>query len=260
MATGVPLSTNTPFIFVVGNMCWCNGRCVIWVWLMSVLASTPRTSVKIKLPNDHRLALILRGVLLFETLSTTPFAGWAAARLEKGDFATYSNLVRYIYLMHSVESLALATGIWLFGGQVIQIAEEGRKALKATGNTLDVKLTRSILKLKVTRFAAVNSLTWNVAVLTVFAFRHEQVFQLLWWSICQCFIGFVGVTSLFATSQIVMIWAEFNPKRASPDTFDILRTMQTEQGTQVAVTRITGMKTQGLETLSEEPAVSSVGA
>ncbi|KAJ3180955.1 hypothetical protein HDU87_001603 [Geranomyces variabilis] len=147
--------------------------------------------------------------------------------------------------MHSVESLALATGLWLFGGQIIQIAEEGRKALKATGNTLDVKLSRSILKLKVTRFAAVSSLAWNGVILTAFAFRHEAIFQILWWSICQCAIGFVGVTSLFAISQVVMIWAEFNPKRAQPDTFDILRTIHTQQESRVTVTRITGAKTAG---------------
>ncbi|KAJ3163620.1 hypothetical protein HDU86_000203 [Geranomyces michiganensis] len=152
MATGIPLSRNTPLIFVLGNFCWCSGRCSLWVYLMSLMASTPTSNATIRLPSYRQSKAILQTVLIFETLSTTPFAGWAGSRLEKGDLTSYSRLLVYIYLMHSIESLALATGMWLFGGQLIHIAEEGRKELKAVGSTLDAKLGRSILKMKMLRF------------------------------------------------------------------------------------------------------------
>ncbi|KAJ3151137.1 hypothetical protein HDU89_002349 [Geranomyces variabilis] len=195
-----------------------------------MLLSTPNSTTK-RRPPTKTLSLILRALIIAELCLTTPFAAWSGQRLLQGDIYMYQVLTGVVNALHSVQSASLGIGMWFFGGQMVEIATENRNEMKASLRTsksshnLDEKLGKAILKMQMMNLSAMSSLGWQALILLVFAFMPEKLQSVQWWSLIQCAMGFVGVTSFFACAQIVVLWAEFHPKEMPEDMVGILNVM-----------------------------------
>ncbi|KAI8585145.1 hypothetical protein BDZ88DRAFT_492168 [Geranomyces variabilis] len=247
-----PLSTNPILMAAWECFPWTVGRSSLWIYTFAMLLSTPNSTTK-RRPPTKTLSLILRALIIAELCLTTPFAAWSGQRLLQGDIYMYQVLTGVVNALHSVQSASLGIGMWFFGGQMVEIATENRNEMKASLRTsksshnLDEKLGRAILKMQMMNLSAMSSLGWQALILLIFAFMPEKVlsrvqrekhlqdfaedvfsFQLQsvqWWSLIQCAMGFVGVTSFFACAQVVVLWAEFHPKEVPEDMVGILNVM-----------------------------------
>ncbi|KAJ3019386.1 hypothetical protein HKX48_002142 [Thoreauomyces humboldtii] len=195
MATGRPKSIYDRKWLLYGweTIPWCMARSAIWAYIVSIAKSTPRSGdIKVYLPKDRHLDLFLRMMVLLEIVSSTPFA-IAAGWVYEAENASHKFLVlqAIVNAINCFLSWALSAGAWFFGTQMISIVEESVQNLQgplkpggltsvATQRTVvEVRLSKTVTKMKMARFAILSSLGWNGVVLIAYASIPNEV-VILW--------------------------------------------------------------------------------
>ncbi|KAJ3020890.1 hypothetical protein HKX48_009572 [Thoreauomyces humboldtii] len=138
---------------------WTIGRSSLWIYLMSMVLSTPRTSINVHIPSTHALHTMLRCFIIAELCGSTPCSAFAGWRLMQGDVHGFVIATGLQNTLHAVQSILLDSGLgtWYFGGQMIRVAQEGREEMATeitkdyqnAGKALDEKLGKAITKVRV---------------------------------------------------------------------------------------------------------------
>ncbi|KAJ3022237.1 tRNA-splicing endonuclease subunit [Thoreauomyces humboldtii] len=217
------------------NFPWTCGRSALWAYIITIAQTTPRSGdVKVYLPKDQTLTLFLRAIVFIELITTTPIAiaaGWAYDT--GGDDRTFYVLALFVNLINCVLSASLAGGTWFFGKQMVLIVQESVRnlqgSLKPSGlssvatqrTSVEVRLSKTVLKMKMTNLAILCSLGWYSGILIVYSFIPDTMIANPWWAVIQCFGGYLA----FFVVQLVTLWAEFFPPDEPGDVASLLHSL-----------------------------------
>lgn len=157
---------------------------------------TPRTIAHIWLPTVEQMRILRVSVAILEFCVLFPMCIATGNAFDRGDIRQYKILTSTIYAVTSFYCFLLSAGYWFFGRQMVRIAEtsirNARKDVVSTLNTrkatasnhsADVKIWKSIFKMKVFNYAFMMCFTvscdLDVTVLRSPKARAETIVVLL---------------------------------------------------------------------------------
>ncbi|KAJ3137040.1 hypothetical protein HDU90_002211 [Geranomyces variabilis] len=238
------ITKKTWIVYPWQNLPWSFARLGFWVYIISVAQTTPRTGDRIYIPKGRHMNIFLRIIVFAEVFGTTPFAAAAGYAYDQyGNGKGFYILSAVVNVINAILSATLATGIYFYGKQMLIIVEHSMQGLRASMTTIglssvatqrssvEVRLSKALIKMKMMNMASMGSLIWYSSVLTLYAFIPDTMLAARWWSIWQCTGGYLGVPLILWTSQVVILWAEFFPPETPGDCASIIKSLH-DGGTQ----------------------------